>query len=184
MDFNDHSNLIGMHAFLSASKYPWLRYDDEKLDAVFENHQAARRGTELHEFAHNAIRLGVKLPNTAKTLNKYVNDAIGYRMQSEKVLFYSINCFGTVDAIAFRRGLLRISDLKNGVSRVSMDQLKIYTALFCLEYRFKPEDIETELRIYQNDAVELCLPDPMEIAAIMEKIIAFDKRIEVLKLKG
>jgi hypothetical protein len=33
--FNKHSNLAGQHAFLSASKYHWVNYTDQKLDASF-----------------------------------------------------------------------------------------------------------------------------------------------------
>ena len=95
MRFNQHSDLLGSHSFLSASKYHWVNYDDAKVDRVFRTAQASARGTALHEFAMNAIRLGVKLPRTPKTLNSYVNDAIGFRMATEQVLFYSINAFGT-----------------------------------------------------------------------------------------
>jgi hypothetical protein len=77
---------------------------------------AARRGTELHDLAHQLIRLGVKLPKTPTTLNLYVNDALGYRMTPEQVLYFSENCFGTADAISFRRNKLRIHDLKTGIT--------------------------------------------------------------------
>jgi hypothetical protein len=149
MIFNEHSNLEGQHAFLSASKYSWINYDEDKIDRVYIATLAARRGTELHKFAHEAIRLGVKLPKTSRTLHAYVNDAIGYRMASEQILYYSDNCFGTADTISFRRNQLRIHDLKTGVTQTSEKQLEVYAALFCLEYRIKPLEIETELRIYQ-----------------------------------
>jgi hypothetical protein len=102
MLFNKHYNLVGQHAFLSASKYHWINYDDEKLDRVFTTKMAAQRGTDLHAFAHEAIRLGVKLPKTNTTLNLYVNDAIGYRMSPEVILYYSDNAFGTADEIELR----------------------------------------------------------------------------------
>lgn len=182
MNFNAHSNLEGLHAFLSASKYHWVNYDEEKLDATFSKYQAMQMGTRLHEFACECIRLGIKLPRSRKTLNLYVNDAIGYRMTTEQPLFYSENCFGTADAISFKKNMLRIHDLKTGSSPTSMKQLEIYAALFCLEYRTKPTDIDTELRIYQSDEVLIHEPDPMEILHIMDKIITFDKRIEKLKI--
>jgi len=181
MDFNRHSNLLGQHAFLSASNYHWINYDPDKLDRVFRSAQAAQRGTELHALAHDLIRLGVKLPRNTKTLNLYVNDAIGFRMTSEVVLYYSDNCFGTADTISFRRDLLRVSDLKTGITQSSVHQLEVYAALFCLEYRFKPTEIGVELRIYQNDGVTLFEPDPDSIAHIMDKIVSFDKRINALK---
>jgi hypothetical protein len=183
MSFNSHFDLVGQHAFLSASKYHWINYDDEKLDTVWRNSQAAKRGTELHEFAHEAIRLGIKLPRTQKTLNMYVNDAIGYRMTPEQILFYSYNCYGTADTISYRHNVLRIHDLKTGEINGSVHQLEIYTALFCLEYGVKPGEIEIELRIYQSDSVESFVPEPEVIARIMGKIIGFDRRIEQLKVE-
>ena len=114
MTFNDHSRLRGQHAFLSASKYSWINYDHDKLAVVYTNFMATQKGTELHEFAAKCIELGQKLPRSKKTLNNYVNDAIGFRMTPEQVLYYSDNCFGTADAICFRDDILRIHDLKTG----------------------------------------------------------------------
>lgn len=183
MRFNDHSKLEGRHAFLSASKYSWTNYDDDKLDATYRTARAARRGTELHAFAHMAITLGIKQARTSKTLNMYVNDAIGFRMTSEQILYYSDNAFGTADTISFRKNLLRIHDLKNGVTPASMRQLEIYAAFFCLEYQVKPPTIEMELRIYQNDEVVVHNPDPQVIIEIMDKIVRFDERINAIALE-
>lgn len=182
MNFNKHLRLEGQHAFLGASKYHWVNYDDEKLDSAYLKWKAAQKGTELHEIAAHLIKLGIKLPRSRKTLNMYVNDAIGYRMEPEIVLYYSDNCFGTADTIMFRDNFLRIHDLKTGVSPTSMTQVKIYMALFCLEYGVDPNEIEAELRIYQNDEIEIEKPDPEEILRIMGKIISFDRRIENLKI--
>lgn len=181
MNFNKHSGLEGAHAFLSASKYHWVNYDDAKMANSFITWQAAQRGTELHEFAKRCIELKQKLPRTQKTLNMYVNDGIGYRMTPEQVLFYSDNCFGTADTISFKSGKLRIHDLKTGVSHASMMQLSIYAALFCLEYRMKPGEISYELRIYQNDDVQIYIPEVDEIAHIIDRIITFDKLISRLR---
>lgn len=179
MIFNTHSDLAGKHAFLSASKYHWTNYDDEKLDATYLTHLAAVRGTQFHELAMNLIRMGVKLPRSAKTLNMYVNDAIGFRMETEQVLKFSDNAFGTVDAISFRKNLLRIHDLKTGVNKCSMRQLEIYAAFFCLEYGFKPTEIDIELRIYQNDEVQILIPeDPHDIIEIMDKTRRFDQLLD------
>lgn len=184
MLFNKHLDLAGLHAFLSPSYYHWINYDDEKLDRVFNSRMAAKRGTDLHAFAHEAIRLGVKLPKSPMTLHSYVNDAIGYRMTPEQVLFYSENAFGTADTISFRRNKLRVHDLKTGSLNSSVHQLEVYAALFCLEYRFKPFDIEIELRIYQKNEVQIFDPTPDEITHIMDKIITFDKRISALRLEA
>jgi hypothetical protein len=143
-------------------------------------------GTRLHEFACEAIRLGIKLPVTKtnrKTLNMYVNDAIGFKMETEQTLYYSENCFGTADAISFKQNILRIHDLKTGTTPASVIQLEIYTALFCLEYNINPNDIEIELRLYQNDEVIIHDPVRENILYIMQKIIDFDKEIDKMKMQ-
>ena len=81
-------------------------------------------------------------------------------MTTEVCLFYSINAFGTADAISFRNNTLRIHDLKNGRTPASIKQLEIYAALFCLEYSFNPRDIDIELRLYQLDEVLVENPIP------------------------
>jgi len=151
---------------------------------MFVAHMAAVKGTELHAFAHEAIRLGVKLPNSKKTLHLYVNDAIGYRMNIEQILYYSPNAFGTADTISYRKGKLRIHDLKTGFTPCSEHQLEVYAALFCLEYEMKPMSIEIELRIYQNDEVRIYEADPDVITHIMDKIVSFDKQITKLRLEA
>ena len=181
MNFNRHSALNGQHAFLGASKYHWIRYSEEKLAESYARFLAAQKGTVMHEFAAQCIRLGQKLPKSRKTLNMYVNDAVGYKMAPEQILYYSENCFGTADAIIFRNGLLRIHDLKTGEIPAHMEQLEIYAALFCLEYKVKPDDIEMELRLYQNDDILYSKPAADTIAPIMDKIIAFDKVIDRIK---
>lgn len=181
MNFNSHYDLKGAHAFLSASKYHWINYDDEKIVDAYTKHMAIQKGTELHEFASRCIELNQKLPKSRKSLNMFVNDAIGYRMRSEQVLFYSLNAFGTADAISFRDNFLRIHDLKTGVSPTSMRQVEVYAAYFCLEYKVKPRDIGIELRIYQTDEILVGSPHPDDIVRIMEKTIAFDLKLDKLK---
>lgn len=184
MNFNTHSDLVGKHAFLSPSNYHWINYNEQKLEARYVAHRAAVRGTELHAFAHEAIRLGIRLPDEERTLNMYVNDAIGYHMSVEQPLYYSPNCYGHADTICFRNDLLRVHDLKTGVLDGSQHQLEVYAALFCLEYILSPHDIGVELRIYQNDNIRVFEPYPETIARIMEKIVAFDQAIEEFKLRG
>lgn len=186
MNWKDHSNQVpeGAHAFLGASKYSWLNYDEEKLVTAYQNFLAIQRGTILHDFARQCISLGQKLPKSKRTLNMYVNDAIGFGLRPEQVLYFSENCFGTADAIGFRKDFLRIHDLKTGKTPASLHQLEIYAALFCLEYGIKPTDIEIELRIYQNDDVLVGIPGGKDIVPIMDKIIIFDKRINAIKEQG
>lgn len=181
MRFNKHVNLEGLHAPFGASKSSWLRYDDNKAVEVYQNMKAAEMGTRLHQWAKDTIDLGIKQPRSKKTIYAYVNDAIGFKMETEVVLFYSQNFFGTADAISFRDGVLRIHDLKTGVSPVKMEQLEIYAALFCLEYKVKPGEIEMELRIYQNDEIIVHNPTAEDILPIMDKIIHLNKIIESME---
>lgn len=181
MNFRRHSELEGQHAFLGASKYHWLNYDEEKVAESYSKFIATLKGTQLHEFAAQCIRLGQKLPNSKKTLNMYVNDAIGFKMTPEQPLYYSDNCFGTADSISFRKDILRIHDLKTGVTPANIKQLEIYAALFCLEYKIKPGDIDIQLRLYQSDEIEYKNPTAEIIVPIMDKIITFDKVINRIK---
>ena len=181
MNFVKHSNLQGQHAFLGASKYHWLNYDDEKLVASYNNYYAAQNGSELHDLAARCIKKGIKLEKTHQTINMFVNDAIGFRMTPEQPLYYSDNCFGTADAISFNRNFLRIHDYKSGVIPANMAQLRIYAALFCLEYKYKPSAIKMELRIYQSDDVIIERPSPEDIQMVMDKIVHADRIISNLK---
>ena len=180
MIFTKHSNLEGLHAPFGASQSAWLRYDDEKILATYNNMKAKEMGTRLHAWAKETIDLGIKQPRSKKTIYAYVNDAIGYKMDTEVVLFYSSRFFGTADSICFRNGTLRIHDLKTGVTKVHMEQLMIYAALFCLEYKIKPSDIEIELRIYQSDEVLYHNPTAESISSIMDRIVYLDKMLERL----
>lgn len=178
MIFNKHINLEGLHAPFGASKSSWLRYDDEKVIAVYQNMKAAEMGTKMHEWAKQTIDLGIKQPRSKKTIYSYVNDAIGFKMDTEVVLFYSERFFGTADAISFRNNILRIHDLKTGQRPVHIEQLEIYAALFCLEYKIKPTEIKIELRIYQNDEILVHEPTAEDILAIMDKIVHLNKLLE------
>ena len=186
MHFNKHSHLEGQHSFLSASKYHWINYDEDKLELAYRKYKAAALGTRKHALAAELIDMGIRLPKKKTTFNMYVNDAIGFGLTPEQVLFYSINAFGTADAIGFdeKKNVLRIHDLKTGDSPTSFHQLEVYEAYFCLEYHKQPIEFDCELRIYQNDDVEIYNPDADDIFKIMNKIISFDKRIEELKLEA
>lgn len=181
MNFNEHSKLKGLHAFLGASNYHWLNYDKEKLIDVYNNSLSKERGVILHDFASQCIMLNERLCEKNTTLNMYVNDAIGFKMKTEQILYYSDNCFGTADSISFRNNMLRIHDLKTGTTPANMNQLRIYAALFCLEYGKKPDKIDIELRIYQNNEILFECPEPELIFDIMKKIVSFDKIINTIK---
>ena len=187
MKFNNHYNLQGLHATFSASQSSWLRYNDEKALEVYANRKAAELGSKLHAWAKETIDLGIKQPRSKKTIYAYVNDAIGFKMETEVVLFYSERFFGTADAICFRNNTLRIHDLKTGKGGNidnHMEQLMVYTALFCLEYKVKPGDISVELRVYKNDEVLVYKPEADEILPIMDKIVHLDKLLAKMEEEG
>lgn len=209
MLWNDHSRDIpkGSHAFLGASKYSWLNYDEEDLELAWKRSFAQMMGTSLHELAANLIENRIKLssrdthlvlyhlledgiPRSVINLDTimanlipYVADGIGYRMKVEQPLVYSENVFGTADSIIFddKKSLLRIHDYKSGTTLAHLEQLEIYAALFCLEYEFKPGEIEFELRIYQNGDQLIGNPKANNILPTMERIRKFDKMIEKFK---
>lgn len=183
MNFHDHRNLEGQHAFLSPSKYYWVDYTPERLAEAYRNAKAVTEGVELHDFARRCIERKVKLPRKKATLNLYVNDAIKYGLTPEQPLYYSDNCFGTADAIGFDEATqtLRIFDLKTGSGRTDMRQLKIYAALFFLEYAFPVEGTTVILRIYQNKEFREEKIESDDIWKIMDTITEFDVLVEQFK---
>lgn len=182
MNFNDHSQLAGKHAILSPSYAHWLNYDDQKLIARITALNAATRGTDLHALAHEAIRLGVRLdPTDNYAIAAYVDDALEMGLKCEVPLYYSSNCFGHADTLGFFDGVLRVHDLKNGVTPVKFTQLEIYNALFCLEYDIEPYSIEFVNRIYQGDEIREDVPTNDRVAYIMDRIVELDERIELLR---
>lgn len=181
MIWNKHLSLEGQHAFLGASKYHWISYDDEKIKKVYENHLRVLMGTELHELAAKCIKLGQRLPDDGETISMYVNDAIDFKLSPEVLLYYSDYCFGTADAIGFQSGYLRIHDLKTGEIKAHIEQLEIYAALFCLEYGYKPSDIDIVLRIYQSGEIFELKPEVDDILPIMDTIVRFDNILRLTR---
>ncbi len=194
MLWNNHSREVpeGAHALFGASNYHWTNYDIEKLEETYQNLLAKEEGTLTHAFAATCIARRQKLESSTATLNQYVNDAIGFKMDPEVPLYYSENFFGTTDAISFRnhpdkaskyKYFLRIHDLKTGKIPAKLRQLEVYAAFFFLEYKIKPEETEIELRIYQNDDIQIGHPTAKDIKPIMSKIKLFDKHIQKMKLE-
>jgi len=183
MIWNKHNHIKNTHSFLSPSQPYWLNYTKEKLQASFNNHRMAVMGTRLHNLADECVKLGVRLPKTKASLNCFVNDAIGFGMKTEQVLYFSANCFGTADAILFRDNMLRIFDLKTGRTPGKVEQLEIYAALFCLEYNINPADIEFDLRIYQNDEIVMYEPPQQLILDHMQTIRNWDSMISEMRLE-
>ena len=173
----------GDHAFLGASNHAWYNYDDEKLVRIYVNKLAASRGTAIHALACSLIKLKVKLPENGSTLSLYVNDAIRLGLRPEEKLFYSKFAYGTSDAIDFKDGILRVSDLKTGKTKVSFLQLKIYAALFFLCYpEISLKNVrKIELRIYQNNEILEENPEIDEILPVMDKIQRYSRILEELE---
>lgn len=183
MNWNAYSALEGSHAFLSPSKYYWVNYPPDKLAKSYENHKKILMGTRLHSLASELIKLRIRLPNTTATLNQFVNDAIGFGMETEKVLYYSPRCYGTADAILFdeQSGTLRIHDLKTGATPASMQQVMIYAGIFYLEYKIFASNLkEVILRLYQNDSLTEYVPALEDVLAVSEKIAVADKILKML----
>lgn len=187
-DFYDHHDLRDQHAYLSASKHSWVNYDDEHMRTVYFNELMKKRGTEMHAYAEMANRLGIRQRGNKVTIDKFINDGLDYDMKAEVVLYYSRNCFGTTDLIGYdkRKNLVRIFDLKNGKIPVTkFDQLHIYGALFCLEYKFDPMKLDFDFRLYQNDGI--LVDDEYtneDIRHVMDKIIHFDEMIENMYIEA
>ena len=204
MEWNKHPELKGKHAFLSPSKSTWLRKTDEELADSYYSSFATDIGTITHAFAADCIdqrrelyeddirnlefelrrnRIPIGAFNSGfifPTLMHYVNDAIQFSMDTEVPLWYSEKCFGTADAIQFRRKKLRIHDLKTGTTPAKIDQLMIYAGLFFLEYGFKPESTHSELRIYQDNDILVCEPSSDEIREVMSQIVHGDAVVQKL----
>lgn len=179
MIWKQYSHLENTHAFLSPSKHYWLNYSPEKLISSYHNHKKISLGTQYHKLAAQLITFAVRLPNTSATFNSFVNDAIGFKMKAEVVLFHSYNCYGTADAISFSNGVLRVHDLKTGRTPGSINQLLIYAGLFILNYAVDFREIkEIHLRIYQDEEVLEFSPLPSEIADVVSRIEEADKIIE------
>ena len=205
MNWNQHRNLEGSHAFLSASKYSWLTKTNEEIVQSYTNSFAQSIGTLSHAFAADYIRFREKLKKSDSrtlkmdlmrrgipeyaidirsffpTVMRYVNDSIDYMMDPEVLLYYSDLCFGTADSIQVSNGVLRIHDLKTGTTVAKIEQLKIYAALFYLEYGQKPERLRTELRIYQSDDILVHEPEVEEIREVMDAIVEKDRVLQKLK---
>ena len=178
MKWNNHSDYENRHAFLSPSNYHWLNYDDAKLKHAWHNRLAKDRGTKLHKFAADAITYRIPLAENGDTISMYVNDCITDALSPEVMLWYSPRAFGTADGIGFYNDILRIYDLKTGVTPAKMEQLEIYASLFCLEYAVNPLDILVHCRIYQQGVVTAHEPTPDRLWSIIDRIIYDDQLIQ------
>jgi len=181
MSYQYSSGVLPDHAIFSPSQPSWLNYSDEQTIERYCNAQAKEMGTRLHSWAAETIALNIRQSRSHKTLNMFINDAIGFRMIPENDIthptrfVYSEFFFGTCDAYSYNNGVLRIHDLKTGKGPVHPEQLEIYAALFYLQEKLDPYKAQTILRIYQNDDVVEWEPEADRIKGIMDLIVKRDK---------
>ena len=208
MIIDTHKELRGKHATLTPSQPHWLRYSEDQLFQKYVSMYSQSMGTSLHELAETLIKNSLKLkkgdkltvishllndgiPRNVIDIDRiypnfmaYVNDAVGFKLTPEQILYYSPYCFGTADAISFRNNFLRIHDLKTGTNPAKMEQLMVYAALFCLEYKVKPGEIEMELRIYQNGEIVHHEPTAEDILPVMDCIVQNSRILERIHEEG
>ena len=215
MHYKQHLAIEGKHAIISPSNYHWVDKDNlnDILTAKLKAYYATELGTAVHLYAKDRIQAHMKLTKSEKNgvlfslirdqriprraididyifpnLMNYVNDAIALRMDPEIVLAYSSVAFGTADTIKFENDILRIHDLKTGISPVSMKQLEQYAALFFLEYGeiedAHPEHTRVELRIYQNNDVQVLQPEPERILSVMDQIVYASDFVQKQLMEG
>ena len=215
MIWNDHSRDFpaGSHAMFSPSQPGWINLKD--AEEVFKRYMASKAtliGTVVHEEACECIQTKTKYTKkeAVKVLTKrlvlngvsrsafdpeflagnfvnYVNDALGYGMEPEKALYYSKWCAGTADAILYdeKKKILRIHDLKTGITPAKFLQLEAYASLFFLEYgdvlHVTPGDVSIELRIFQGGEVNEMFPTSEDIVPIMDKLIWLTKVMRTIE---
>ena len=114
-----------------------------------------------------------------ETVKHYINDGVSFKMKPEQKLVYSDFFFGTADTISYRNDRLQIHDLKTGDHPAHMEQLEVYAALFCLEYKAKPTEIE--LRLYQSDDILIANPNFEDILPIMDRIVAINSFVSKIE---
>lgn len=141
--------------------------DYHMLDYYLQVIYPAQTGILIPKGAYNSKDLII-------TVSLFVNDMIGFRMDSEVVLCYDEEfAFGTTDGIRCddKEKVIRIGDLKSGVNPAKMTQLLLYDAYFCLEYKKNPKEYKHELRIYQSGEIVEYFPMGEEVEEHMKKIV-------------
>lgn len=110
-----------------------------------------------------------------QTAKLFVNDCIGFRMESEKRVGYSDLFWGTADAIKHSNNSVKVFDLKTGSKPAKPEQLLVYAALYCLMENVNPLKTDFEIRIYQNNDIFIDNPESSVIREIMDIIVKKDK---------
>lgn len=145
----------------SLKTYIYRKYFDEEIDS-------------LSDYGKKIINGVSRLNKTVfDNLQTYINDCVGYCMTPEQKLCADLYYFyGTADVISYRDHILRIFDLKTGRIEAHMEQLMVYAAFFCIEYKVDPKEVELfDLRLYQNDHVVCHNPTAADIEQIVNKVV-------------
>lgn len=172
MYYSRYASEIGtaVHSFAQDcinQKMKLRRTDDHMIDYYLTVVWPLNSGTFIPKGAYDSKAL-------IDTIALFVNDAIGFRMDSEVILAYDeIYSFGTSDAFSCdeKTKTIRVHDLKTGSHPVKMTQLLLYAAQYCLEYRKNPKEYKFELRIYQNGEIIEYFPMAAEVEEHMQHIV-------------
>lgn len=170
-----------LHEFAASQISLQLKYSTLKdlshsiLSYIYRKYYDEERA-EITETGNKILQTARVLPKEKLvTLQQYINDGSGFRMKTEQTLVYSDFIYGTADAIRYEDDVLRISDYKSGKHPVSMDQLLVYAALFCLEYKVDPMKTKFHLRIYQQGKIICNEPEGSQILDIANRIVYVNK---------
>jgi len=169
-----HKITSNKETFNSIDEYIFNKYYDQEMDSI------SKTGNRILSCLKQVTK---NQPEFIENIRAYVNDAIGYKMYPEVVLYFTDEFFGTTDALIFneKERLLRVHDLKTGVSIVHVEQLMGYAALFCLEQNIDPLTINYELRIYQGNDILVATPDGNDVKQFVDQYLAFDKEVKIFE---
>ena len=147
---------------------------------IYEKYYSLEYG--LSSFGLTLLKNLKYLPEeTFGTIKNYINDCVGLKMETEVLIDFTDNFFGTADALRFDDKGLKIFDLKTGSMPAKIEQPLIYASLYLLKNRLDPKNVPVELRIYQNNDILRAIPSPDELVPVMNTIIHFDKLMDDLK---
>lgn len=149
-------------------EFIFKKYYIEKIDKL------SKEGSRILACLRYVVR---NYPETLETVKSYVNDAIGYKMYTEVILYYTDDFFGTADALIFSNKCLRIHDLKTGTTPAHIEQLLGYAALYCIEYKVNPMNIDFELRVYQNNDILIATPTGEDILPFIDRYKDFNNEL-------
>jgi hypothetical protein len=167
------------HQIILSSKVSGIKEVEKGVKThIYEKYMEKYSKYYDHEFGTLLLKHLHYIPGEAfLTTKQFINDSIGFRMESEKRLTVSSMIYGTADAVRYytKENLLRVSDLKTGKRPAKIEQVFIYAALYCYEYNLKPLNTNFEARIYQNGEIFIEQPSGEDIDDILKNILHKDE---------